>query len=308
MRGRQFLNHDLVRTGQRRRSRFTGADCLSGSVEENIRRMIAIAGGPERLRPHVKTHKMSEIVRLQLRAGIRRVKCATLAEAEMSARAGAADVLLAQQPVGPKIAKLLALTNRYPATRFSAIVDDRAASARLSDTFAAAGKRLDVLLDLDVGMGRTGIRPGPQAKALYGDLARMKGLVPAVCTPTTATFTIVRRRRREACEAAFAPVEAFRADLQASGLDVSGSDRRRHADVSLSRRTSRPAIEPRNLFALGCRLCPTLSGSRFSPSGRGAQSRDQPAGGRPLVSRPGPQSRGGRPDRNTRRLARPARR
>jgi D-serine deaminase-like pyridoxal phosphate-dependent protein len=191
-------------------------------VEENIRRMIAIAGGPQRLRPHVKTHKMSEIVRLQVRAGIRRVKCATLAEAEMSARAGASDVLLAHQPVGPKIGKLLMYALRYPSTRFSAIVDDRAAAARLSETFAAAGARLDVLLDLDVGMGRTGIRPGPEAAALYGQLTQMPGLAPrGLHAYDGQIHDRSPADRRQACEAVFAAVLAFRAELAACGYDVS---------------------------------------------------------------------------------------
>src|SRR5947207_15750856 len=70
-------------------------------VEENIRKMIRIAGGPERLRPHVKTHKLAPLVRAQLAQGIRKFKCATIAEAEMTAEAGAEDVMLAFPAVGP---------------------------------------------------------------------------------------------------------------------------------------------------------------------------------------------------------------
>jgi len=191
-------------------------------VVENIRRMIAIAGGPERLRPHVKTHKMSEIVRLQLRAGIQRFKCSTLAEAEMSARAGATDVLLAHQPVGPKIAKLVALTQRFPRTRFAAIVDDLATAAQLSDAFAAVGAQLDVLLDLDVGMGRTGIQPEPAAAALYRQLAGMKHLLPrGLHAYDGQIHDRSPTDRRRACEAALAPVESLRAELHSDGLDVS---------------------------------------------------------------------------------------
>ncbi|HKD38228.1 MAG TPA: alanine racemase, partial [Pirellulales bacterium] len=52
-------------------------------IAENIRRMISLAGRPQRLRPHIKTHKMSAVMRMQLAAGIDKCKCATLAEAEM---------------------------------------------------------------------------------------------------------------------------------------------------------------------------------------------------------------------------------
>src|SRR5438445_1223834 len=76
-------------------------------IRRNIARMIEMAGGPEKLRPHVKTHKTREIVRLELDAGISKHKCATLAEAEMTARCGAPDVLIAYNIVGPNIARLI---------------------------------------------------------------------------------------------------------------------------------------------------------------------------------------------------------
>ena len=60
-------------------------------VEENLRRMLAAVGEPERLRPHMKTHKMPELIRLQVARGISKFKCATVAEAEMTAASGATD-------------------------------------------------------------------------------------------------------------------------------------------------------------------------------------------------------------------------
>ena len=70
-------------------------------IRRNISQAIAVAGGVDRLRPHVKTHKTREIVRMELDAGISKHKCATLAEAEMLADCGAPDVLLAYPMVGP---------------------------------------------------------------------------------------------------------------------------------------------------------------------------------------------------------------
>ncbi len=133
-------------------------------IEENIRRMIAIAGGTERLRPHIKTHKMSAVVRMQLDAGIAKCKCATLAEAEIAAKAGATNILFAQQPVGPKIAKLAQLAARYSSVQFSTIVDDPRIASELSQACRQAGCRIDLLIDLDVGMGRSGITSGGEAK------------------------------------------------------------------------------------------------------------------------------------------------
>jgi D-serine deaminase-like pyridoxal phosphate-dependent protein len=196
-------------------------------IIENIRRMIVIAGGNvangvERLRPHVKTHKMSEVVRLQLTAGIRRFKCATLAEMEMTAAAGAPDVLLAHQPVGPKIAKLVALSARFPQTRLGTIVDDPATAARLSAAFQAAGRRIDVLLDLDLGMRRTGISPGPPAIALYQQLAKLPGIRPVGLHAYDGHLHQTDpAARRQACDSAMAPVVALRGELQRLGCDVS---------------------------------------------------------------------------------------
>ena len=63
-------------------------------IRQNIARTVEIAGDPGRLRPHVKTHKTREIVRMAMDAGILKHKCATLAEAEMLAGCGVTDVLL----------------------------------------------------------------------------------------------------------------------------------------------------------------------------------------------------------------------
>src|SRR5439155_1594597 len=86
-------------------------------VRENIHRMIPIAGGVERLRPHMKTHKMAEVIRMQMEQGITKFKCATIAEAEMTAAAGADDVLLAYEPVGPHFEKPWAIYAIHFTTR-----------------------------------------------------------------------------------------------------------------------------------------------------------------------------------------------
>src|SRR3954453_21817894 len=92
-------------------------------VRRNLEAMIALARGADRLRPHVKTHKMPAIVRLCEAMGIRKHKCATIAEAEMVAAAGGADVLLAYPLVGPNIARLARLIRTFPGTTFRALVD-----------------------------------------------------------------------------------------------------------------------------------------------------------------------------------------
>jgi D-serine deaminase-like pyridoxal phosphate-dependent protein len=190
-------------------------------VEENVRRMIAIAGGVTRLRPHMKTHKMAEMIRLQLKLGITKFKCATIAEAEMTAANGAADVLLAYQPVGPNVTRMVQLTRQYPKTQFATLVDDEAAARKWSEAFVANGARLTVLLDVDCGQHRCGIEPGPVAIELYRRVAAMPGLsaggLHAYDGHIHDQDLVVRTAN---CDAAFAPVEKLKADLIAAGLTV----------------------------------------------------------------------------------------
>ncbi|MCX8511689.1 MAG: alanine racemase, partial [Chthoniobacteraceae bacterium] len=140
-------------------------------VEENLRQMLAIAGDASRLRPHVKTHKLPQLVARQMEFGIQKFKCATIAEAEMVASAGALDVLLAAQLVGPNIARFVQLLRQFPETRFSSLIDAPEPLDSLAKALQAAGETATLLLDLDVGQHRTGIAPGPAAFALYQRLA-----------------------------------------------------------------------------------------------------------------------------------------
>jgi D-serine deaminase-like pyridoxal phosphate-dependent protein len=142
----------------------------------NVAQAIQIAGGPERLRPHVKTHKTREIVRMEMEAGITKHKCATIAEAEMLASCGVKDVLLAYPLVGPNCARLARLVKAFPVCQFSTTADHFASVAELSQAMHAASQTVDVLLDVDVGQNRTGIAPGPDAVALYQQIARSPGL------------------------------------------------------------------------------------------------------------------------------------
>ena len=145
-------------------------------AESNVRRMVEIAGDAGRLTPHVKTHKLGPLVELHLRHGIRRFKCATIAEAEMVAAAGGTDVLLAYQPVGPAVQRLVDLVEAYPGIRISVIADDEQAIRAVAAAATRRGVSIPVLLDLDVGMHRTGIEPGPAAAALYRRMASLQGV------------------------------------------------------------------------------------------------------------------------------------
>ena len=140
-------------------------------IEKNIRKMTEIAGDVDLLRPHVKTHKMPEIVRLQMNYGINKFKCATIAEAEMTAGCGAKDILLAYQPVGPNIRRFFTLKRRFPGTKISCIADCADVIRQLSVNAVNNNSETSVWLDINVGMNRTGIAPGETAARLYKMIA-----------------------------------------------------------------------------------------------------------------------------------------
>ncbi len=79
--------------------------------------MVEMAGGTEFLRPHIKTHKMAEIVKMQMAQGIQKFKCATIAEAELLALCGAKDILLAMQAVGANRSRFFKLMESYPKSK-----------------------------------------------------------------------------------------------------------------------------------------------------------------------------------------------
>ncbi|MBI2428516.1 MAG: D-TA family PLP-dependent enzyme [Ignavibacteriales bacterium] len=144
-------------------------------VLENIRHAIDIVKDVARLRPHVKTNKMADVCKMMMEEGITKFKCATIAEAEMLGSIGAKDVLFAFQPVGPKIDRLLELVKRYPATKFSCLIDNSAAVEKISERFQSKKLKLKTYLDLNVGMNRTGIAV-QKALSLYESAKKLPGI------------------------------------------------------------------------------------------------------------------------------------
>lgn len=190
-------------------------------VKANLDSMIRLAGGVDRLRPHAKTHKSADVIRMALARGITRHKCATIAEAEMLARAGAADVLLAYPPVGPNVGRFVALATAFPDITFRAVVDAPDHVRELSDAAAGLDRPIPTLLDLDVGMGRTGIVPGDAAARIYELIDFLPGLVPDGIHAYDGHLGIADLAERTAVAKGVEEVVAsFRDRLAASGLPV----------------------------------------------------------------------------------------
>jgi D-serine deaminase-like pyridoxal phosphate-dependent protein len=136
-------------------------------IEANIKKMLDIAGSADKLRPHVKTHKMAEIIKLQMKYGIYKFKCATISETEMVARCGAPDILLAIQPVGPNIGRFFKLKQEFNNTKISCIADNEEVIIQLSDMARKTGRETHIWLDINNGMNRTGVIPGEKAVRLF---------------------------------------------------------------------------------------------------------------------------------------------
>ncbi len=135
-------------------------------IKKNIDKAINLTGSAGRLRPHVKTHKSPEVTQLCLDAGITKFKCATIAEAEMLGQLQAPDVLISYQLTGPKLRRYAQLIKSYPGTSFSSLIDNEESLDELTSFSLKESIKFSLFIDLDVGMHRTGIDPGPGATHL----------------------------------------------------------------------------------------------------------------------------------------------
>lgn len=144
------------------------------AVIGNVAAMADWAAGTVDIRPHVKTHKSVEIARLQLAHGARGLSAATVAEADAMLAAGPDEILLANEIVGPR--RIRALTEIARRCRVIVAVDDAANAGELSRATVAAGVEVDVLVDVDVGMHRCGVRTVEQALSVARAAASLPGL------------------------------------------------------------------------------------------------------------------------------------
>ena len=143
------------------------------------RQNIAVmAGHMERagksLRPHTKTHKAPQIARLQVEAGAIGVSTATAWEAIVMIDAGVDDILVANEVVGPS--RIRALTDAARDCRVTVAVDSAANLDDLSAAAVAAGSVIGVLVEVDVGMNRGGVRSKEEAL----DVARHAVSLPGI--------------------------------------------------------------------------------------------------------------------------------
>ena len=135
------------------------------AFEHNLAHMRALLEPTgAKLRAHAKTHKSPVIAHRQIAAGAIGQCVQKVAEAEVLAWGGVGDILVSNEVVGDaKLARLAALAK---ITRVAVCADDAGNVARIAAAAEAAWVRLPVLVEIDVGMGRCGVQPGPEAVAL----------------------------------------------------------------------------------------------------------------------------------------------
>jgi len=142
-------------------------------LDENLQKMQArVKAAGKALRPHAKTHKCSMLAKMQVANGAIGVCAAKVSEAEALVDAGMSGVLVTGPVAGrEKINRLVSLLGRAPF--LMAVVDNPAGIELLESRLAEKERRLDVLLDIDIGHRRTGVPPG-KALDLAGRLLASK--------------------------------------------------------------------------------------------------------------------------------------
>ena len=193
-------------------------------VKHNIQLAIDMIGDVDRLRPHIKTNKSPDVIKLMLNAGITKFKCATIAEAEMLAQCNAPDVLLAYQPLGPKLNRFVSLIKKYPATKFSCLTDNISAANEQASVFNSNHLTVPVLIDLNVGMNRTGISPGEKAIELAKHSSTLKGITLVGLHAYDGHIRDVDfEMKKQKCDEAFAAVQTLNEKLKLPTIVMGGS-------------------------------------------------------------------------------------
>ena len=190
------------------------------ALERNIARMAAFAAERGiRLRPHGKTHKNTEIARLQQQAGAVGICCQKVSEAEAFVAGGIEDVLVTNEIITPsKLRRLAALTK---SAQIGVCVDHALGVERLAEAAAIAERAIDVYLEIDVGGGRCGIEHIEDGQRLADLVTRSRKLRFAGIQAYHGRAQHIREpaERRVAIDRALERVAALRESLASCGFE-----------------------------------------------------------------------------------------
>lgn len=198
------------------------------AMERNIRRMAEFAHKHQvRWRPHAKLHKSAEIALLLEKAGARGHCVQKVAEAEALAAGGVVDIYISNEVLAAvKLMRVARLAAQLAARggRLAIAVDSEEGIARLAEAMRVAGSDagIQVFVEIDVGQGRCGVPPGPEAVALAQSIARHARLRFAGLHAYHGRAQHLRgvSERREAIAGAVAAAQATRNLIEAAGLPV----------------------------------------------------------------------------------------
>jgi D-serine deaminase-like pyridoxal phosphate-dependent protein len=183
-------------------------------MERNLRRVADYCASYNlRLRPHTKTHKSIFLARQQLALGAAGLTVAKAGEAEVMLGAEPRDLLVAFPVIGePKLRRLAAIAG---ITQVTVALDSLFAAQQLSQAAAAAGVRLGVLVEVDVGLGRVGVAP---AEAL--DLTRAVAALPNLDWRGIAFYPgHIKDQNQEKLAALSETIRDLRAELAGAGFE-----------------------------------------------------------------------------------------
>ncbi|MGI6631730.1 MAG: DSD1 family PLP-dependent enzyme [Bacillota bacterium] len=148
-------------------------DIMEANMDKMMR-FLEESGAGVGIRPHAKSHKTPQIAKMQMEKGALGICCAKLGEAEAMADGGVTDILIANQTIGKNKVKRLAALSRK--TDLKAAVDSRDNLMDISGESSAIGGRVGIVVEVDVGLHRGGVRTHAEAV----ELARMASTLPGV--------------------------------------------------------------------------------------------------------------------------------
>jgi D-serine deaminase-like pyridoxal phosphate-dependent protein len=192
-------------------------------MEENIRKLFSLLQPTGvNIRPHLKTTKSPILAKKLIEAGAKGGCVAKLSEAEVMCAEGVDDILITCEIVGPaKVARLVELFRKYP--KVQTVVDSEIGATAIDTALKASGieKPIPVLIDLDVGLHRTGVAP-KDALALAQHISTLSHLKLIGVQGYEGHLQHVhgREERERECRASMAILAGTATMLREKGLNI----------------------------------------------------------------------------------------
>ncbi|KAJ9150285.1 Alanine racemase, N-terminal [Pleurostoma richardsiae] len=193
-------------------------------MEANIKKLMdSLLPTGVSIRPHLKTTKSAILARKLVAAGARGGCVAKISEAEAIAAAGFDDLLITCEIIGtPKVKRLVDLYREHRNIRI--VIDSEVGATAINDALAASGieEPISVLVDLDVGLHRTGVQPGEPALALarhIGGLEHLK-IIGVQGYEGHLQHLHDREDRRQQCLASMKTLTETAEALRQAGFDI----------------------------------------------------------------------------------------